>query len=189
MRGRATRWLALTLFVALVAGAAIGCGEGGSTGGTETAEDPLAGAPPGPTREFIVPGGDNVIQIYGREASASERKQTSAVVEAWLRARVAGEWARACSLLDEKTAAYAQRAASSVTEGHLTSCPKAFAILTRQAGPARDNIEGGVASLRVDSGLGFAQYHGKEGRDWILAVHREDGSWKVANLYPVDRLK
>jgi hypothetical protein len=180
--------LAVVLLLAL-AGEASGCGSGGSTSEAETPRNPLAGYPKGPTRQFIAPGGDNAVQEFGREAAAAERKQVSKTVEAWLRARVIDEWARACSYMYKKLTAYAIVTGSEVSGKHLTTCAEGLAALTRNAETPRDPIKGGVASLRIKAGQGYAQYHGKEGRDWILSVQREDGTWKIANLYPLERFK
>jgi hypothetical protein len=166
---------------------AAGCGSGGAT---ETSKDPLATYPKGPTRQFIAPGADNTVQEFGREATAAERNQVSRMVEAWLRARVMGHWGEVCSYLHRKNAAYAIVTGSEVTGKKLTSCARGLAALTRYSGEApRDNIKGGVASLRIEAGHGFAQYHGKEGRDWVLPVRREDGNWKISDLYPIERFK
>jgi hypothetical protein len=178
----------LLLLLVCVVGA-IGCGAGDPTSTTEATKDPFAGYPKGPTRQFILPGGDNAVQEYGHEATAAERRQASAVVEAWLRARVRGEWAKACSYLHEESAAYAITTGSEVSGKELTSCAQGYAALVHNAETPRDNIKGGVASLRIESGHGFAQYHGKEGRDWVLSVVRGSGDWKVASLYPIDRTK
>lgn len=167
---------------------AVGCGSGGSTSEIGKGKDPFAGYPKGPTRQFILPGSDNVVQEFGREATAAERQQASVVVGAWLRARARGEWMNACSHMHKGTISSALGAAARYGDD-LTTCPRALALLTRQAEPPRDNIKGGVASLRIESGQGFAQYHGKDGRDWILSVRREDGSWRVADLAPIERLK
>jgi len=179
-----------SLAVALLfAAAAAGCGGGDSTTTAETTKDPLAAYPKGPTRQFIAPGADNVVQEFGREATAAERKQVSKTVEAWLRARVRGEWARACSYLHKKNVADAIEMGSIDTGKHLTSCAQGLAALTRNGETPRDNIKGGVASLRIGGGHGFAQYHGKEGRDWIVPVRRDDGFWKIAGFDPIERFK
>ncbi len=173
--------LALTLLVSA-------CGGNGSTDGQQPSENPMAGYPKGPTRQFILPGSDNVVQVFGREATAAERKQASSLVQAWLLARVQGEWDAACSYMHERSAASTVEAAESYGN-RFETCPKALAQVTRQGEAPRDNIKGGVVSLRIESGQGFAQYHGKEGRDWILSMRREDGIWKVADVAPIERLK
>lgn len=162
---------------------------GGCGAGSETTGDPLAGYPKGPTREFIVPGGDNAVQEFGREATGAERKQVSDMVEAWLRARADGEWSKACSYLVKKLTAYAVVTGSEVSGKNLKHCSEGLAALTRNAETPRNNIKGGVASLRVGAGEGYAQYHGTEGKDWILSVEKENGRWKITNLYPLERLK
>ncbi len=178
----------LALLVALAVGPS-GCGGGDSTREAETTRDPLAGYPKGPTRQFIEPGADNAVQEFGREATAAEREYVSKLVKAWLRARVRAEWARACSYLHEKNTEDAIEMGSMLTGEPITSCAKGLSALARNPETPRNNIKGGVASLRIEAGQGYAQYHGKEGRDWILAVRREGRRWKIAHFYPIERFK
>jgi hypothetical protein len=186
MRRRVTISLSFALLVCGVAAA--GCG-GSSNSETGVTKNPLAGYPEGPTRQFILPGGDNTVQEFGREATPAERAQVSTMVAAWLRARAAKNWGKACSYLHSKVRAFALRTASQASEERSMTCPKALALFSQSGEPPRDNIKDGVASLRIEAGTGYAQYHGKEGRDWILAVRMEDGDWKIADFRPVERLK
>jgi hypothetical protein len=172
----------------LLAVSGIGCG-GGTTAGTEDRKDPLAGYPKGPTRQFIIPGADNAVQEFGHEADSTERRQVSAMVEAWLRARVRGEWGKACSYLAKHLHPYVVVTGSEVSGKHLTSCGRGLGAVTHNAEKPRYNIRNGVVSLRVKGPQGYAQYHGTDGEDWILSVLREGGHWKIANLYPLERRK
>lgn len=174
------------LLVVVVAGCG---GSAPSTTQAEVGKGQLAGYPKGPTRQFIIPGGDNAVQLFGHEATAAERRQASAIVEGWLRARVRGEWGKACAYMEKRLNSYAVVTGSEVSGNHLTTCARGFAALTHNAGKPRYNIKGGVVSLRVKGSQGYAQYHGTEGEDWILSMQREGGRWKVANLYPLERTK
>lgn len=170
---------------------AAGCGSGDR--GAETtgsAENPLAGYPQGPTREFIVPGGDNVVQEFGTEASPAERRQVSSMIEAWMRARAAGDWDEECRYLHEKKIESAIAAAQQFSQRKV-DCAAALKTLSGLPGAAsrKNTMSEPVASLRIGEGHGYAQYHGREGRDWIVAVRRQDGSWKISELEPKDRLK
>lgn len=175
---------ALTLVVALAAGC------GGGSGGAGTNES-LAFYPKGPTRQFIVPGDDNTVQEFGREATPAERSQVSGMVEAWLRDRAQGKWGKACRYMHEKTIAYALRVGTEIDQKPVTSCAKALAAIAPgdAARDPGDNIKDGVASLRIGRGHGYAQYHGREGRDWIVSVRKESGGWKISTLIPSERFK
>ncbi len=167
---------------------ALGCG--GGSGSETTASTEEIAYPEGPSREFYVPDGDNLIQFYGREASAAERERASRTIQAWMRARAAGDWAKVCRHSDAATADYASRIAIQLTGQRIEDCTKAMAIVFDRTDRLTANtLTGPIDSLRVGEGRGYVQYHGRGGRDWIVPVTREDGEWKAAIFDPVDRLK
>lgn len=186
-KGRQSAVLSLVLLVLL---GAAGCG--GSDGDTE-APDPSQDVayPKGPTRQFYDPGDDNAVQLYGHEAAPALRRQIGSTVQAWLRARAAGNWDRECRYLSQETVKYATDGATTVGQREVRSCDAALAILAvkGQKVSRRYNMAGSVPSVRLGEGHGYAQYHGNDGRDWVVPVKREDGAWKVSTLDPVDRLK
>lgn len=174
----------------LLAGAALLCGCGGSSSGetSSTASDPLAGAPPGPTREFIVPGGDNAVPLYGREATAAERRQASAVIHRWMRARAAKDWREDCRYFSKKYVKLLVADAHGVSEGRVKTCPQALAFFGPNAsGDYVNTLSGPIDSLRVSDGLGFAQWHGKDGIDWEVPMDKEGGSWLVGKAAPISQ--
>jgi hypothetical protein len=184
----------LMTLTAVLAAVACLCGCGSSAGGegsVSTTKGSLAGYPKGPTRQFIVPGGDNLVQEFGHEATAAERKQASRVIEGWLRARAAENWAEDCEYLAVAAARELAEEVKRVTKGKETTCEGALEVFG--AGASGDNLAynmaGSVVSLRVDGVHGYAQYHGREGRDWIVPVLKEDIRWAVAGAAPIDRLK
>src|SRR5437868_6022291 len=97
---------------ALIALGLAACGSGGDTtqstaqaasGGESTSE---AGADQGSRSgadSFKVQGGDNSIQNYGEEADESEIAAVEKVLNGFLDARAAGNWAKACSYLAKAT--------------------------------------------------------------------------------------
>jgi hypothetical protein len=177
--------LALVLVAAM---AAAGCG-GDSSGDTASSTEKVV-YPEGPSREFYVAGGDNLIQFYGREASAAEREKASRVIEDWMRARAASDWAKVCRYSDAATIDYAHRTASEITKRKVTDCPKAMTVVfARTERSPANTMTGPIDSLRVGEGRGYAQYHGRAGHDWIVPVTNEEGEWKAATFDPVDRLK
>lgn len=171
--------------IALVAAGA-GCGGGGST---STASDSLAGFPEGPTREFIVPGGDNAVPLFGREASAEERRQASMMIHKWMRAREAKRFAEECRYFSR---AYIQAMvvedAARVSHGTVKNCPQALAYFGEDAsGDYRNTLTGPIDSLRVAEGQGFAQYHGNDGINYELPMNKEGGRWWVSKAAPINQ--
>jgi hypothetical protein len=168
---------------------ATGCG-GDSGGETTAAGTEQIEYPEGPTREFFIPGGDNVVQLFGREASEAEREQASRVIQAWMRARAAGAWGEVCRHFDRETASYAIRSAASIMQRQVPGCARSIEVVFAKTDRSRANtMTGPIDSLRISQGHGYAQYHGRDGADWIVPVAREDGEWRVAIFDPVDRLK
>jgi hypothetical protein len=183
---------ALLLSCLVIGGA--GCGSDGTSPGTEASgTSSEAGSPQaqGPTSEFIVPGGDNVVQLFGREATPAERREVSAMIAAWMRARAARDWKQACRYVHEAVIRSTLRSASHILQRKVSGCAKAMATVASEAGEASlvNTMVNPVASLRIGEGHGYAQYHGHAGRDWIVPVRREDAGWKISGLAPIDRLK
>ena len=170
-----------------------GCGGGGDSTSTASKEKTVDWSeyPPGPTRQFVVPGGDNAVQTFGREATPAERKQAAAIIGAWMRARAVQDWAKDCSYFGRGYSKNITTDAHGVTNGRVKSCPEALAYFKHEAsGDYVNNFKGTtVASLRIGEGHGYAQYHGTDGKDWIVPVERNDGEWKVSIATPIDRLK
>jgi hypothetical protein len=179
------------LVATVLAAVGTGCGGGSASTDVSATSDPFAGYPEGPTREFIVPGGgDNVIQTFGREATPSEREQASRVIQGWMRARAAQAWKKDCSYWSKKARKSITEDAHGVTDGRVKNCPQALAYFGPSAsGDYKNNLAGPIDSLRVGEGHGYAQYHGSDGRDWIVPVDQEGGKWLVATGAPIERNK
>lgn len=173
-------------FIGLVAVALSVCSAGCGGGGTAADTHPQASAEP--TREFVIPGGDNTVQYFGHEAVRAQREQVSTVVEAWDRARAAEKWKLDCSYL---TRAYIDNMvtdAESVSKGKATSCVEALAFFGVVASGTEDmTTTGPIDSLRVSGRKGYVQYHGRNGQDWIVPVEEEGGMWKVGVSAPIER--
>lgn len=183
---------ALALLVVVLSG----CGSG-SSGTTEAAETeaPIYPWIKGPTREFLEPGGDNVIQTFGREGTRAEREQASETIEAWMRARAVQDWKKDCSYFSRSYRKTITEDAHGVTHGKVKNCPQALAYFKHEAsGDYVNNLHGPIDSLRVgvfkgQLNQGWAQYHGNDGKDWILPMNRDNGRWKVSIASPIDREK
>jgi hypothetical protein len=176
---------------------AIGCGSDSSTGAEETAAEEQRPFPyvTGAAREFLVPGGDNIVQSFGDEASSAEREKASKVVHAWMKARVAEVWETDCKHLSREYIEILVEDANGVSGGKVKNCPQALEYFGDAAsGTSGNTLTGPIDSLRVrDTGVvgdsekeGYAQWHGPE-KDWVLPLSREGGVWKVAVAAPIDR--
>jgi hypothetical protein len=183
----------LALAIALVLATAIcvtGCGGGSTTsnssGGTPPTERGSTGADKAePSKEFIVPGGDNSVQRFGREASASEREAASKALEAYMTARAAADWAYQCIYLSmsaveplEKGEFQGARRGCTATLEAIGGNAPASTLVNTMTGP--------VGSLRVGEGRALALYHGRGGVDYVMPMTMEDGQWKVAALAPLE---
>lgn len=164
----------------------VGCGGSGSAGNGGDSENGV----PRPTSEFVIPGGDNTIQYFGREGSAKEREEASQVVIAWDRARAAEKWKKDCSYLSRPYIDLVVTDAEGTSKGKATNCVEALEFFGPLAsGEFGQTTTGPIDSLRISQKTGYAQYHGRKGIDWIVPLEKEDGKWKVAVTAPVDRRK
>jgi hypothetical protein len=187
--------------IALVCALAVivGCGSGDSSSVADKSKPRPYPWLKGPSREFLVPGGDNVVQTFGEEATMRERQRAFQVIAAWMKARAAQNWKKDCSYFSRayKHGLVATDAVQ-VTDGKVTTCPAALAYFGQSAsGNYKNNLTGLIDSLRV-GGLesiegrqvigAYAQYHGNDGRDWVIPMEREGREWKIAKAAPIDRM-
>jgi hypothetical protein len=170
---------------------AIGCGGDSSTQAGEKAggkADEWVPRVNGPSRGFLIRGGDNAIEYFGHEAPPAERERASRVIHAWMRARVAEDWARDCGYLSHIYARRIRNDARGVTHGKVLTCPQALRFFGDEAsGTSGNTLTGPIDSLRVRGFRAFAQWHGKHQIDWILPLRNENGIWKVEAASPVER--
>ena len=170
----------------------VGCGDDSSTGAGSDETSAKSDRPyprvHGPSREFLIPGGDNLVQFFGQEASAAERERASRVIHAWMRARVAEDWPEDCKYLSRVYTTELVNDAERVT-GKPKTCPQTLAFFGDEAsGTSGNTLTGPIDSLRVRGVRAYAQWHGPE-EDWILPLRNEDGVWKVESASPLERTK
>jgi hypothetical protein len=180
---------AVVLLVVAMLGAGCGNGDSSSVAGTTAKREPLYPWLKGPSREFLIRGGDNAVQTFGREATKAEREQASRVIRGWMKARAAQDWAKDCSYFSRRyIRVLVAEDATEVSHGRVKTCPQALAFFGHEAsGSYKNNLTGPIDSLRVGEGHGYAQYHGNDGHDWVIAVDRERGRWWVGIAGPIGR--
>lgn len=175
--------LGLALALILAVGSFSGCGGGtendSGTKGASGAKPPSSG--PG----SFPPNG---VAIYGHEAKPAERQQAAKVIEAWMRARAAADWAEDCNYFSKQFRKALVIDAHSVSDGRVKNCPQALAYFGPLASGDRVNtLTGPIDSLRVEGGQGYALYHGRNGVDWTVSMNKDAGKWKVSVSTPVER--
>jgi hypothetical protein len=139
-----------------------------------------------PASEFLGPNGENTEAALGEEASDAERRQASRLIAAWLKARAAEDWAADCSYLSRRYRHHlVAEDAASVSHGEVENCPQALDYFGIAAsGDGKDTLSGSIDSLRAAGTLGFALYHGNDGKDWAVPMYKEGGKWLVATTLP-----
>lgn len=177
----------------------IGCGSGDSSSTDASAKSRPYPWLKGPSREFLVPGGDNVVQTFGEEATKEERERAYHVIAPWMKARAAQDWKKDCSYFSRSYIhSLVATDAAQVSHGKAKTCPAALAYFGHAAsGSYKNNLTGEIDSFRVGEAqgveghqvfFGYAQYHGNDGRDWVIPLEREGGEWKIAKAGPIDRM-
>lgn len=170
------RGLIATLLIAagLAVFAVSGCGGGSSS---STAEGGSGGSTAA-SNEFAVPGGENQIAGFGKEASESEREAASAVLEENLKARASHDYAGQCASLGalvvttiEKNSKGQPCAQALEKEG--AKAPKAV---------LENTLEGPIDVLRVKGSKAYALWHGTGGKNYAMTMENENGQWKVAEV-------
>jgi hypothetical protein len=190
--GKAGRWFVVCLAILAIALLAAGCGGDSGTGSGETAAKPKRLYPRvhGPSREFLIPGGDNLVQFFGHEATPAEREAASRVIHLWMRARVSEDWVSDCKYLSRFYKRVIVKDGRSVTNGKATTCPQALEFFGDNAsGTSGNTLTGPIDSLRIRGLRGYAQYHGPNGIDWILPVRVEGGRFWVDIASPLERTR
>jgi hypothetical protein len=189
--GEIRKFLPLLALLALGVMVATGCGGGEATGETEAAakQERLYPWLKGPSREFLIRGGDNAVQTYGREASKAEREQASRVIQAWMKARAAESWAKDCTYFSKH---YVHQLITTdamvVSHGKVKNCAQGLAFFGHRAsGSYKNNLTGPIDSLRVAGTQAYAQYHGNDGHDWVITMEKEGEKWMIANSTPIGR--
>ncbi|HEX2096368.1 MAG TPA: hypothetical protein VHF50_03255 [Solirubrobacterales bacterium] len=138
----------------------------------------------GGSEEFVTPGGDNSVQEFGSEAAEADVEDAAAVLHAFLEARAAGNWAKACKQLAADVLESFQQFTERSPQLRGKECPE---VLGGLSGPGtkearREAAIADVGALRVEGDQGFVLYHGAQDTPYAIPMRLEDGRWKVAAL-------
>jgi hypothetical protein len=177
----------LATFAAALGLSACGGGSVTSTGGGGTVSvgsaPASASAVPGAAKAgraapFVRAGADNSIPTFGREAPAAARSNVSTSLGAYLEARAAREWGKACAGLARSLAAQLPGMAGS------GGCPAAYAALSHGQ-TVGDTLNGPVLSLRIRGRQGFALWIGPGGQQYVMPLSREGSAWRPTQPAPL----
>jgi hypothetical protein len=171
------KWLAgcIALTVVGLSLVVTGCGGGSSSTGSEGRN---------PSSQFLKPGGKNTIPKFGQEASSEEREAAGSVVDESFKARAAADFATQCQTLSPRAIKEIPGAKD------LQGCPKALKELAEPLSQSKkiraDSLSGSIAAMRVKGDRGYALYHGNDGKNYAVALGKEDGTWKVASILTIE---
>lgn len=129
---------------------------------------------------FRVAHGDNSVLDLGREASASQQRQATAMLAAFMRARARGEWAKMCPHIARATL----RPLEAITKNG--GCEPALAgLVTSSASERIDTFMHGITAMRIKANTAFVLFYGPNAGKYVMPMRSEDGAWKVTQLAPL----
>jgi hypothetical protein len=134
--------------------------------------------------EFEVKGGDNSIQRFGSEADSSELDAAAAALQGFFDARVAGDWAGACTYLSKGAVEGFEQLAGGSKQLKGAGCGAILGTLSEGVpkGALEEAAQVDAGALRVEGERAFLLYHGAQGVDYAIPIAEEGGEWKVAAL-------
>jgi len=187
-------------------GSQAGGGAPGATGSRASGDSPRSSAPTSTTASKAAPahsagasagaasfetqGADNSIQRFGSEASAADLAKAAAALHAFLDARAAGQWAKACTKMAAGVTEALQRLGRRAKSGRGPTkhggCPQLIEAISAgiPASQRRDLTQAEVGALRTEGAGAFLLYHGAHHTAYFMPMYREGGDWKVAAMSP-----
>jgi hypothetical protein len=211
------RHLAAALAALALAGCGDGGGEGSTTAATTTEQQsatageetpgggkqttagpsgrdsrpsaPVPGAKAAAPGVPVDRGGDNSIQTFGAEGEEAARAQAKAELEAYLDARLAGDWPGACaSASSEFKGELAKVAAEAPSKVEVEGCAAIMRLLSADAPTAELRAAaqvGRVLSFRVKGDdYAYLIFKGAKGAVMFVAMANDGGEWKVNTIEP-----
>jgi hypothetical protein len=187
--------LALSAVASLLVLLLAGCDDGATptSAVTQPAPRPIHLPAPQPGSKVAAPGvpiskgGDNSIQTFGLEASSKKRTQLTAIVRAYLNARAAEDWKKACFHLAIRQQQMFVRLATASLHLPRPSCAAAQAALVPPNATHALAIEArieAILSMRVGNDHAFLIYRRYRDQVYATALRFERGEWKVLSVAP-----
>lgn len=125
------------------------------------------------------------MQRYGSEAEEVELREAAELVHSFYVARIAEEWARACTYLSKRTVKGFEQIAAQTPQLKGKGCAQVLAALTEPLSPAlqRDATTIDAAALRQGGSQGFLIYTGPPGKTvYSMPLILEGGGWKLGAI-------
>lgn len=136
----------------------------------------------GGSQQFVVKGGDNSVQEFGKEIGEPELREAAEAAHGFFVARAEGRWADACSHLSASMLEQLQQLAS---KSERANCASFLASFTTRLPPAtwREITTVDAGSLRQEGEKAFLIYYGAPGKAvYAMPLTEENGQWKVGAL-------
>jgi len=161
-----------------------GSGSGGAGKGASAANTAPLQVSGGGSAQFRTKGGDNSIQEFGEEGEESELQEAAETVHDFYVARVAGEWARACSYLSAKETEQLEQLGTQSPQFEGKGCAPILNAFTRPLSAAlqREITTVDAGSLRREGEQAFLIYFGPDKTVYSMPMIQEGGAWKVTAL-------
>jgi hypothetical protein len=133
---------------------------------------------------FVEPGADNSVPTFGSEASDTVRSGAEADLRAYLTARAAHNWAKACSLLAASVRQGFEKLATSKAHA---GCAKILPVLAPlRAGVPANPLQGSLLAFRIHGANAFALFFGPRGHQrYMVPMNRESGAWRPTQAAPI----
>lgn len=127
------------------------------------------------------------METYGTEAQVGERVEAAAALQAFLDARAAGQWQRACSYLAASIDSQLKKLSERAPSAEGVDCPQLLKGLSAVASPSAlaRSAKIKVISFRVEAGRAFILYRNADGATTASPMVREHGGWRIASLSAV----
>ena len=161
-----------------------GSGSAGAGKGTSAVHAAPLRVSGGGSTQFRSKGPDNSVQEFGEEGGESELQEAAEVVHDFYVARIAEDWARACSYLSVKEVQQLEQFAGQSGQLKGKGCAPILAAFTQPltASMQRESTTIDAGSLRREGEQAFLIYFGPEKTVYAMPMTQEDGVWKVTAL-------
>jgi hypothetical protein len=132
----------------------------------------------------LAKGGDNSIQEFGVEGPSDDRVRAARVFQAYLNARLDGDWALACSYLSQSMKRQLASFGGQARGQGPPDCAQTMRAFTQGVPKAalRSAADINVLSMRVEGGQAFLLYRDGKNLPSSVPMNEEGGAWKVSAI-------